>query len=69
MQNGFTRRDARLGNLRHVEDGPDGYRSRPPAFESGGDGLVPTADPYLAFASALRADLLAYGFSIRVVST
>jgi CubicO group peptidase (beta-lactamase class C family) len=36
-----------------VEDGPDGYWSRPPAFESGGGGLVSTADDYLAFASAL----------------
>jgi CubicO group peptidase (beta-lactamase class C family) len=38
-----------------VEDGPDGYWSRPPAFESGGGGLVSTADDYLAFASALLA--------------
>ncbi|HEY4026144.1 MAG TPA: serine hydrolase domain-containing protein, partial [Candidatus Dormibacteraeota bacterium] len=36
-----------------VEDGPDGHWSRPPAFESGGGGLVSTADDYLAFASAL----------------
>lgn len=36
-----------------VEDGPDGPWSRPPAFESGGGGLVSTADDYLAFASAL----------------
>src|SRR5690348_1267411 len=36
-----------------VEDGPDGYWSRPPAFESGGGGLVSTASDYLAFASAL----------------
>jgi CubicO group peptidase (beta-lactamase class C family) len=35
-----------------VEDGPDGYWSRPPAFESGGGGLVSTAGDYLAFASA-----------------
>ncbi len=38
-----------------VEDGPDGCWSRPPAFESGGGGLVSTADDYLAFASALLA--------------
>jgi CubicO group peptidase (beta-lactamase class C family) len=38
-----------------VEDGPDGYWSRPPVFESGGGGLVSTADDYLAFASALLA--------------
>jgi hypothetical protein len=38
-----------------VEDGPDGYWSRPPAFESGGGGLVSTASDYLAFASALPA--------------
>lgn len=38
-----------------VEDGPDGYWSRPPAFESGGGGLVSTPADYLAFASALLA--------------
>jgi CubicO group peptidase (beta-lactamase class C family) len=38
-----------------VEDGPDGYWSRPPAFEAGGWGLVSTASDYLAFASALLA--------------
>jgi CubicO group peptidase (beta-lactamase class C family) len=38
-----------------VEDGPDGRWSRPPAFESGGGGLVSTAEDYLAFASALLA--------------
>ncbi len=38
-----------------VEDGPDGYWSLPPAFESGGGGLVSTADDFLAFASALLA--------------
>jgi CubicO group peptidase (beta-lactamase class C family) len=38
-----------------VEDGPDGYWSRPPAFESGGSGLVSTAADYLDFASALLA--------------
>ena len=38
-----------------VEDGPDGRWSRPPAFESGGGGLVSTADDWLAFASALLA--------------
>ena len=38
-----------------VEDGPDGYWSRPPAFEDGGGGLVSTAADYLAFASAMLA--------------
>jgi CubicO group peptidase (beta-lactamase class C family) len=38
-----------------VDDRPDGYWSRPPKFESGGGGLVSTADDYLAFASALLA--------------
>jgi CubicO group peptidase (beta-lactamase class C family) len=38
-----------------VEDGPDGYWSRPPAFEDGGGGLVSTASDFLAFASALLA--------------
>src|SRR5262249_40002764 len=36
-----------------VADGPDGYWSRPPAFESGGGGLVATPADYLAFSSAL----------------
>ena len=38
-----------------VEDAPGGRWSRPPAFESGGGGLVSTADDFLAFASALLA--------------
>ena len=38
-----------------IEDPPDGRWSRPPAFESGGGGLVSTADDFLAFASALLA--------------
>ena len=38
-----------------VEDGPDGRWSRPPAFESGGGGLVSTAADWLAFSSALLA--------------
>lgn len=38
-----------------IEDGPDGYWSRPPAFEDGGGGLVSTASDYLASASALLA--------------
>jgi len=38
-----------------VEDGPDGYWSKPPAFEEGGSGLVSTASDHLAFASALLA--------------
>jgi CubicO group peptidase (beta-lactamase class C family) len=38
-----------------IEDGPDGYWSRPPTFEDGGGGIVSTADDYLGFASALLA--------------
>jgi len=38
-----------------VDDGPDGRWSRPPAFESGGGGIVSTGDDFLAFASALLA--------------
>jgi CubicO group peptidase (beta-lactamase class C family) len=38
-----------------VDDGPDGKWSRPPVFESGGGGLVSTAQDYFAFASALLA--------------
>ncbi|HEY7225153.1 MAG TPA: serine hydrolase domain-containing protein [Micromonosporaceae bacterium] len=38
-----------------VEDGPDGRASRPPAFESGGGGILSTAHDFLAFASALLA--------------
>jgi CubicO group peptidase (beta-lactamase class C family) len=47
-------RDDATGEL-VVEDGPDGYWSQPPAFESGGGGLVSTAADFLAFASALLA--------------
>jgi CubicO group peptidase (beta-lactamase class C family) len=38
-----------------VEDAPDGRFSRPRTFESGGGGLVSTAQDYLTFASALLA--------------
>jgi CubicO group peptidase (beta-lactamase class C family) len=38
-----------------VVDGRDGYWSRPPAFESGGGGLLSTPADYLTFASALLA--------------
>ncbi|MET7948819.1 serine hydrolase domain-containing protein [Micromonospora sp. NPDC005324] len=38
-----------------VEDAPDGRFGRPRVFESGGGGLVSTAQDYLAFASALLA--------------
>ncbi|HZQ49148.1 MAG TPA: serine hydrolase domain-containing protein [Candidatus Dormibacteraeota bacterium] len=44
--------DAATGKL-VVSDPPDGDWSRPPAFESGGGGLVSTPIDYLAFASAL----------------
>lgn len=47
-------RDEATGQM-VVEDGPDGYWSRPPVFESGGGGIVSTASDYLAFASALLA--------------
>jgi CubicO group peptidase (beta-lactamase class C family) len=47
-------RDDATGEI-FVEDGPDGYWSRPPAFEDGGGGVVSTASDYLAFASALLA--------------
>ncbi|MDH2413775.1 serine hydrolase [Nocardioides sp. CER19] len=64
---GFCVDDDRLGRLATayahddavdglvVEDGPDGRWSRSPVFESGGGGLVSTADDFLAFASALLA--------------
>jgi CubicO group peptidase (beta-lactamase class C family) len=38
-----------------IEDGPDGYWSRPPVFEDGGGGIVSTAADFLAFGSALLA--------------
>ncbi|HUB41979.1 MAG TPA: serine hydrolase domain-containing protein [Streptosporangiaceae bacterium] len=44
-----------------VEDGPDGYWSQPPAFESGGGGLVSTAADFLTFASALLAGGTSHG--------
>ncbi|MGN6577334.1 MAG: serine hydrolase domain-containing protein [Nocardioides sp.] len=44
-----------------VEDPPDGHWSRPPVFESGGGGLVSTAEDYLAFASALLAGGVHHG--------
>jgi CubicO group peptidase (beta-lactamase class C family) len=44
-----------------VEDGPDGYWSRPSEFEDGGGGLVSTAGDYLAFASALLAGSTRHG--------
>ena len=50
----YARDDAATGGP-VVEDAPDGRWSRPPLFESGGGGLVSTADDYLAFASALLA--------------
>jgi len=38
-----------------VDDAPDGRFSRPPAFESGGGGLVSTAADYQAFAAMMLA--------------
>jgi CubicO group peptidase (beta-lactamase class C family) len=48
-------RDNAAGGEPVVEDGPGGQWSRPPAFESGGGGLVSTAEDYLAFGTALLA--------------
>ncbi|BCJ29364.1 serine hydrolase domain-containing protein [Actinocatenispora sera] len=48
-------RDDGPGGEAVVADPPDGWFSRPATFESGGGGLVSTADDYLAFASALLA--------------
>jgi CubicO group peptidase (beta-lactamase class C family) len=42
-------------NKMAVDDVPDGRWNRPVAFESGGGGLVSTANDYLAFASAMLA--------------
>lgn len=50
----YQRDDAATGEP-VVDDGPDGRWSRPPKFESGGGGLVSTAQDYFAFASALLA--------------
>ena len=50
----YERDDAATGEP-VVEDAPDGRFSRPRVFESGGGGLVSTAEDYLAFASALLA--------------
>ncbi|MFT7835785.1 serine hydrolase domain-containing protein [Saccharothrix sp. BKS2] len=50
----YHRDDAATGEP-VVEDGPDGRWSRPPSFESGGGGLVSTAQDYCAFASTLLA--------------
>jgi CubicO group peptidase (beta-lactamase class C family) len=45
-----------------VYDEPeDGQWSRPPAFPSGGGGLVSTVDDYLAFADMLRAKGISHG--------
>lgn len=43
------------GEARQVYDPTDGQWSQPPAFPSGGHGLVSTIDDYLAFARLLRA--------------
>ncbi|TQM85329.1 CubicO group peptidase (beta-lactamase class C family) [Saccharothrix saharensis] len=48
-------RDSPATGARVVDDGPDGRWSRPPVFESGGGGLVSTAQDYFAFAAALLA--------------
>jgi len=54
LSTAYERDDADTGGP-VVDDPPDGHWSRPPVFESGGGGLVSTADDYLAFASALLA--------------
>lgn len=54
LSTAYGRDAATVGTV--VVDGPDGRWSRPPAFESGGGGLVSTAADWLAFASALHAD-------------
>src|SRR6266508_3978020 len=46
---------------REVYDPADGQWSKPPAFPSGGAGLVSTVDDYLAFAEMLRAGGTARG--------
>ncbi|MFF0450198.1 serine hydrolase domain-containing protein [Streptomyces sp. NPDC004609] len=58
-----ARLDRFTGLYRHGPDGgleladaPDGQWSRPPAFPSGGGGLVSTADDWHAFARLLLAD-------------
>ncbi len=43
-----------------VEDGPNGYWSRPPAFEDGGGGLVSTASDFLAFDTRLNTAAVRY---------
>ncbi|MGD0239406.1 MAG: serine hydrolase domain-containing protein [Streptosporangiaceae bacterium] len=53
-------RDEATGAL-VIEDGPDGYWSRPPVFESGGGGLVSTGGDFLAFASALLGGGIHHG--------
>ncbi|MFI5909914.1 serine hydrolase domain-containing protein [Dactylosporangium sp. NPDC051541] len=61
---GFSVPAAHLGRLatgyaaaadRVVDDPPDGAFSRPPAFESGGGGLVSTGSDFLRFAMAMAA--------------
>ncbi|HKE73468.1 MAG TPA: serine hydrolase domain-containing protein [Acidimicrobiales bacterium] len=46
---------------RTVYDPPDGQWTAPPAFPSGGGGLVSTVDDYLAFATMLRAGGVYHG--------
>jgi CubicO group peptidase (beta-lactamase class C family) len=53
MATAYERYDAT--NQMAVDDLPDGVWNRPRAFESGGGGLVSTANDYLAFASAMLA--------------
>jgi CubicO group peptidase (beta-lactamase class C family) len=56
----YDRDDAPTGGP-VVEDGPDGRYSRPPVFQSGGGGLVTTADDFLAFTTALLAGGVHHG--------
>jgi CubicO group peptidase (beta-lactamase class C family) len=46
---GCYRRNPASGNLEAYDDPAKSYWSRPPGFESGGGGLLSTADDYLAF--------------------
>jgi len=59
-------RDAATGQLAVYDTGRDGRWSKPPAFTSGGGGLVSTADDYLAFSRMMLGKGLYRG--IRVLS-
>ncbi|MFC0112688.1 serine hydrolase domain-containing protein [Kibdelosporangium aridum] len=52
-----------------LADAPDGQWSTPPAFPSGGGGLVSTADDWLKFGRALLDDPLLSGESRKLMTT